>query len=153
MKVRYFTAPPRVCIYTTNELKPDRHAETIELIRLYSAALHPGSMRASEPCLSILSLAHRRCDPRSIEPIVRRTEYNHWVVPPFQSTPDTSTIYQVGAVAGPRVHLHNWGIEPAVCSRHMPRKTYIQTSRCELLSSRAQDHHRSIRSWVLVEAW
>ena len=102
---------------------------------------------------SIPSLAHRRCAPRSLEPIVRRTEYNHWVVPPFQSTPDTSTIFQVGAVAGPRVHLHNWGIERAVCSQRMRRKTYIQTSRYALPPSRAQDRDRSIRSWVLVEAW
>ena len=102
---------------------------------------------------SIPSLAQRRRDPRSLEPIVRRTEYNHWVAPLFHSTPDISTIFQVGAVAGPRVHLHNWGIDRAVCSQHMRRKTYIQTSRYGLPPSRAQDRGRSIRSWVLVEAW
>jgi hypothetical protein len=103
--------------------------------------------------ISLSDAGMRDSRPAIARTIVRRTEYNHWVAPPFQSTPDISTVSQPGAAAGSRVHLHNWGIDTAVWPQHMRRKTYTQTSRFGLPPSPALDHDRSIRNWVLVEAW
>lgn len=98
-------------------------------------------------------LAHRRRDPRSLEPVVKLMKCIHWAGRSAQPTPDILLTYPGAAAAVRQAHPHSWDIDPLVRFLHMQHKMYTRTSICVHPPSPATDRSRSIRNWVSVEAW